>query len=169
MISRFLVYGIKRVKDSRIVYVGKSDTYLSMPYSHLTGSDNDQLEKMLQECNKEVEIIVFEECRSDEEALRRESWWIERCAAQGHPLANKGGNYERISTSRNEGNEIGETVAKARMELGYTQHEFSQRVGVGIRFLKELELGKPSARLDKIEQVLNFIGYTLKPCKIEYE
>ena len=42
--------------------------------------------------------------------------------------------------------------------LGYSQEEFAQRVGVGLRFLKNLEQGKKSVRLDKVNQVLNYFG-----------
>lgn len=49
-------------------------------------------------------------------------------------------------------------VRKKRKELGYTQEVLAQRVGVGVRFLKELELGKESLRLDKVNQVVQFLG-----------
>ncbi len=54
-------------------------------------------------------------------------------------------------------------VRSKRKSLGYTQLELSQRTGVGLRFLKELEQGKQSLRLDKVEQLLNYFGYTLGP------
>jgi y4mF family transcriptional regulator len=58
---------------------------------------------------------------------------------------------------------IANVVRNNRKKLGYSQYEFSQRVGIGLRFLKELEEGKKSLRMDKVEQVLNFLGYTLHP------
>lgn len=63
--------------------------------------------------------------------------------------------------------EIANFVRSQRKSLGYTQIEFSKRVGVGVRFLKELELGKRSLRLDKVEQVLNYFGYSLRPVREE--
>ncbi len=57
-------------------------------------------------------------------------------------------------------------VRSKRKSLGYTQLEFSQRTGVGLRFLKELEQGKQSLRLDKVELILNYFGYTLGPVPI---
>ena len=53
---------------------------------------------------------------------------------------------------------IAKFVRLKRKELGYTQEVLAQRVGVGIRFLKELELGKESLRLDKVNQVVQFLG-----------
>lgn len=58
-------------------------------------------------------------------------------------------------------------VRNKRKILGYTQLEFSKRVGVGLRFLKELELGKKTLRMDKVEQVLNFLGFGLAPIRLE--
>ena len=49
-------------------------------------------------------------------------------------------------------------VRRKRKELGYTQQTLAQRVGVGTRFLKELELGKQTLRLDKVNQVVQFLG-----------
>ncbi len=54
-------------------------------------------------------------------------------------------------------------VRTRRKQLGYNQNELSIRTGVGLRFLKELELGKKTLRMDKVEQVLNFFGHTLEP------
>ena len=52
-------------------------------------------------------------------------------------------------------------VRQKRKELGYTQEILAQRAGVGLRFLKELELGKKSLRLDKVNHVVEFLGGTL--------
>jgi y4mF family transcriptional regulator len=60
--------------------------------------------------------------------------------------------------------EVGElawTVRERRRELGYTQAELAGRVGVGLRFLRELERGKPTLRMDRVEQVLGFFGLKL--------
>lgn len=58
-------------------------------------------------------------------------------------------------------------VRKKRRALSYTQEELSQRAGVGLRFLKELETGKTSLRLDKVQQVLEFLGATLLATEIK--
>jgi y4mF family transcriptional regulator len=52
-------------------------------------------------------------------------------------------------------------VREHRKKLGYTQVQLAPRIGVGLRFIKELELGKKSLRMDKVEQVLNYFGHTL--------
>ncbi len=58
---------------------------------------------------------------------------------------------------------IANFVRMKRKKLGYTQLELARRIGVGLRFLKELEQGKQSVRLDKVTQILNYFGYELVP------
>jgi transcriptional regulator with XRE-family HTH domain len=45
--------------------------------------------------------------------------------------------------------------------MGYTQAQLAARVGVGLRFLRELERGKRTLRMDKVEQVLAYSGLKL--------
>lgn len=59
-------------------------------------------------------------------------------------------------------NTIGKQIKELRKRSGLTQLEFSSRVGVGLRFIRDLEQGKPSVRLDKVDQVLKFLGHHLK-------
>ena len=58
---------------------------------------------------------------------------------------------------------IANFVRMKRKKLGYTQLELAKRIGVGLRFLKELEQGKQSLRMDKVTQILNYFGYELAP------
>ncbi len=49
-----------------------------------------------------------------------------------------------------------------RKKTDLTQVEFAKRAGVGLRFLRELEQGKTTIRLDKLMQVLDFLGFHLE-------
>lgn len=62
--------------------------------------------------------------------------------------------------------QISEFVKKSRKELHLTQPELAARVGVGLRFLRELEQGKQSLRMDKVNQVLSYFGTT---CGVDVE
>ena len=53
---------------------------------------------------------------------------------------------------------IGAVVRDARKAAGLRQYELAASAGVGLRFVVELERGKPTARLDKILQVLTALG-----------
>ncbi len=50
-----------------------------------------------------------------------------------------------------------------RSGLGLKQEELAKKAGVGIRFLRELEQGKESLKMDKVNQVLRFFGYCTSP------
>lgn len=54
--------------------------------------------------------------------------------------------------------EIGEIIRKARKNQGSTQAEFASLCGVGVRFISELENGKPTVQVGKLLQVLKCLG-----------
>jgi len=53
-------------------------------------------------------------------------------------------------------------IKNLRKKLHLTQVDFAKRAGVGLRFLRKLEGGKPTVRLDKVNQVLDFLGFHLE-------
>lgn len=60
------------------------------------------------------------------------------------------------------------TFVKERRKLfGLTQEALALRAGVGLRFIRDLEQGKRSLRMDKVNQVLNLFGQELAPCIID--
>lgn len=63
--------------------------------------------------------------------------------------------------------DLAQTVKKLRKEIGLTQEEFALRSGVGLRFVRELEQGKKTLRMDKVNQVLKYLGFELAPVKIK--
>ena len=63
---------------------------------------------------------------------------------------------------------IGDYVKKERKHLGITQKEFAIRSGLGLRFVRELEQGKETVRLDKVNQALQMFGMEAVPGKKEY-
>ncbi len=58
--------------------------------------------------------------------------------------------------------EISLQIKHLRKKNGLTQVEFAARAGVGLRFFRELEQGKVTIRIDKLMQVLEFLGYHLE-------
>lgn len=52
-------------------------------------------------------------------------------------------------------------IMAMRKAAGLTQAELARRAGVGLRFVRELEQGKQTVRLDKVNQVLDLLGYEL--------
>jgi y4mF family transcriptional regulator len=53
---------------------------------------------------------------------------------------------------------IGESIRRARKDQGLTQREFADIVGVGVRFLSELERGKSTAEVGLVLEVLAGAG-----------
>ena len=57
--------------------------------------------------------------------------------------------------------ELAKEIKEMRKAAGLTQDDVSKRAGVGLRFVRELEQGKPTVRLDKVKQILYLLGYEL--------
>ena len=60
-------------------------------------------------------------------------------------------------------------VKQKRSLSRLTQPELAEKAGVGLRFIRELEQGKESLRLDKVNQVLKLFGYEMGPVKSEQQ
>ena len=59
-----------------------------------------------------------------------------------------------------------EYIRDKRKLHNLTQQELADRAGVGYRFVRELENGKPTVRLDKVNQVLRLFGEEIQTEKI---
>ncbi|WP_347036933.1 helix-turn-helix transcriptional regulator [Blautia obeum] len=58
---------------------------------------------------------------------------------------------------------IGNYIKEERKKAGLTQEEFAIRSGLGLRFVRELEQGKETVRLDKVNQALAMFGKEAVP------
>ena len=58
---------------------------------------------------------------------------------------------------------IGDYIKEERKKAGLTQEEFALRSGLGLRFVRELEQGKDTVRLDKVNQALAMFGCEAVP------
>ena len=54
---------------------------------------------------------------------------------------------------------IASFVKERRKMFNLTQIDLAEKSGVGLRFVRELEQGKPTLRLDKVNQVLALFGH----------
>lgn len=55
-------------------------------------------------------------------------------------------------------NEIAKFIKAQRKKYGITQIDFSIKTGLGLRFVRELEQGKNTLRMDKVQVALNYFG-----------
>jgi y4mF family transcriptional regulator len=60
---------------------------------------------------------------------------------------------------------IATTLKELRAKADLTQEELARRSGVGLRFVREVEQGKQTVRVDKVNQVLALFGYHLEAVK----
>jgi HTH-type transcriptional regulator/antitoxin HipB len=60
----------------------------------------------------------------------------------------------RIATPQ----DLGHAVRAARKQLGHTQAQLSLAAGVGLRFIVDLEAGKPALRLEHVLRVVDSLG-----------
>ena len=58
-------------------------------------------------------------------------------------------------------NNLSTTVKLLRKQYNVTQEELSLKSGVGLRFVRDLEQGKETLRLDKVNQLLDFFNYEM--------
>ena len=66
-------------------------------------------------------------------------------------------------------NTLSSYVKEMRKQFGLTQVDLSAKSGVGLRFVRELEQGKETLRLDKVNQVLLLFGQEIGPVPIRKE
>ena len=64
-------------------------------------------------------------------------------------------------------NKIADFIKQSRKAAGLTQEEFALRSGLGLRFVRELEQGKQTVRMDKVNQALAMFGMEAVPGRLE--
>lgn len=60
-------------------------------------------------------------------------------------------------------NQLSSFIKERRKLLGITQVELAEKAGVGLRFVRELEQGKESVRVDKVNAVLALFSHEVGP------
>ncbi|HNW99276.1 MAG TPA: helix-turn-helix transcriptional regulator [Bacteroidales bacterium] len=61
---------------------------------------------------------------------------------------------------------ISALIKSKRKQLKITQPQLADKAGVGLRFIREMEHGKTSLRMDKVNQVLLLFGMELGPVPV---
>lgn len=159
-----IVYALESPVDGRVYYVGKSKHGLYRPYSHILSSHNPMIIDWLKSLQSDPVVRILE--RNVQTNLDdREKYWIRKMKERGEPLFNivipvkkhlKYADYD-----------LRTFVKDKRRAANLTQREFATKSGVGLRFVRDLEQGKETCRIDKVLQVLGMFGATLVPADIE--
>lgn len=58
--------------------------------------------------------------------------------------------------------ELGVALRAARKQIGLTQPQLALAAGVGVRFIVDLEAGKPTVRLEHVLRVIDALGAELQ-------
>ncbi len=68
---------------------------------------------------------------------------------------------------KNKANPLQTFVKERRRKLKITQEQLAAKSGVGLRFIRDMEQGKTTLRMDKVNQVLNMFGHELGPVAMD--
>lgn len=60
-------------------------------------------------------------------------------------------------------NKLSAYVKEMRKTFNLTQVDLADKAGVGLRFVRDLEQGKTTLRMDKVNEVLRLFGHELGP------
>lgn len=60
---------------------------------------------------------------------------------------------------------LAEFVKERRKQAKLTQQQLALKAGVGLRFIRDLEQGKATLRLDKVNQILALFGHEAGPVR----
>jgi len=63
-----------------------------------------------------------------------------------------------MNTTIHTTNDLGAAIRSARKHLGLTQSQLALASGVGLRFIVDLEAGKPTLRLENVLRVIQSLG-----------
>ena len=61
-------------------------------------------------------------------------------------------------TSIRSSQQLGDALRGARKQIGLTQPQLALAAGVGVRFIVDLEAGKPTLRLENVLRVIDALG-----------
>jgi len=154
------------------VYIGKSEKGILRPWEHIAEkSHNKEVNnwvKDLKERGLQPVICILDEADNEGILAAKEIFWIQRFLGEGYKLLNIAG--IRVSFFKDQFNFV-ETdplryirvfVRHKRKQLKLSQPEFAKKVGIGLRFLRELEQGsKINFNTESIQKILDMFGATL--------
>jgi y4mF family transcriptional regulator len=180
MKSQKLIYSLCCPFTNAVHYIGKSTQGMIRPMQHLSKSHSVKVVEWvedLKKINHAPTVKILEYVAFDEDLDARERYWIQREINKGSLLLNASlvtpllisHNLDYIINGKtnDEYLRIGKFIKEKRKSVNLTQPELAEKAGVGLRFVRELEHGKKTVQLDKVNQVLALFGSTLGVVRIE--
>jgi len=154
-----IVYALESPHDGLTYYVGMSENGLKRPYSHAKSSHSAELKQWISGLGRDPIVKILE--REVDDARARETYWINEFKKRNAPLINKMMPTEKQLKYADY--KVGAFIKEKRKMLKITQKEFAEKSGLGLRFVREIEQGKETCRMDKVLQALSLFGATMIP------
>lgn len=176
-----LIYVLKCPFTNDVHYVGKTTQGMIRPLQHLSESHSDKIRDWvdnLKQLGHKPEIEIMETVSNIDDIDVRERYWINKFLNDGAILLNSNLITPTLINSKLdeiiEGKyidpvkRIGSFIKEKRKFSKLTQLELSQKSGVGLRFIREIEQGEDKGfNIAKIQTVLNLFNCTLDVIKIK--
>lgn len=174
-----LIYALKCPFTNDVHYIGKSTQGMLHPLQHLSESHSEKVKEWvhnLKELNHAPVIEILESVSMVENLDMKERFWIAKFLDKGALLLNSqlitstlvNTKLDELLGDRriNPTEKIAAFVKAKRKRHDLTQEQLSDKSGVGLRFIRELEQGnKTSLQIGKIQEVLNLFDSTLEVVK----
>ena len=113
------------------------------------------------------DILIYYGINTTYKTISRRNEISNQIAINDAEATKVNGRIKGAVTNTEENNIIGKYIKEERKKAGLTQEEFALRSGLGLRFVRELEQGKETVRLDKENQALAMFGKEAVPGRIE--
>lgn len=165
----YYVYRHKHPITKAVFYVGKGSGDRAYETSGRSVEWLNMRKEIVLSCGIDREVEVVHCFEDEEKALELESIEIYRAKLLGFKLVNKVKLKNPIPKFKEQDDEntfeealfIPRIAKLKRKSLGLTQRDIACCAGTGLRFIIDLEKGKPTCQMNKVEQVLRVLGLTL--------
>ena len=173
----YYVYRHKHPITKAVFYVGKGSGDRAYETSGRSSEWLNVRKEIVLSCGMDREVEIIHCFEDEEKALELESVEIYRAKLLGFTLVNKvklGNPIPKLETLTDENiskeaSFIPRIVKLKRKSLGLRQKDIACCAGTGLRFIIDLEKGKPTCQMNKIEQVLRVLGLTLSAAEYKPE
>lgn len=173
-----IIYGLKCPFSGEIHYIGKSTSGLIRPTQHFSNSHSIKITEWvsdLKKINNRPEIEVLEELNDSQDLNMAERKWISIYINKGNLLLNeslidpilirKDLDSLILDEHNCEYKKIGKFISTRRKQVGITQRDFAEKIGVSLRMLRKIEQGQSNFMFDKLIYILSYFGCTLEVVK----
>ena len=173
----YYVYRHKHPITKAVFYVGKGSGDRAYETSGRSSEWLNVRKEIVLSCGMDREVEIIHCFEDEEKALELESVEIYRAKLLGFTLVNKvklGNPIPKLETLTDdniskEASFIPRIVKLKRKSLGLRQQDVACCAGTGLRFIIDLEKGKPTCQMNKVEQVLRVLGLTLSAAEYKPE